>query len=504
MKLITSSKMREVDRKADEMGIKTSYLMERAGRGVAEEVRKALGGVSGKRGIVFVGPGNNGGDALVCARYLHDWGCEILIFMTRRKEDENLRLVRERGIRFINTSELRDEIKRADFLVDGFFGTGKLRPLEGEVKEALLIARENKKLTIAIDLPSGLDADTGEYDPATLPADITVTLACPKEGLYKFPGAGIRGEVIVKDIGIPESLLRDIETELLDPSLIRSLLPERPLDAHKGTFGRLLVISGSKNYIGAAYLACMGAIRCGTGLVTLATPDSIHPILASKLTEATHIPLPDEDGYLKKEASKLVLDEIKNFDALVIGCGLSLRGEVVDFIREVLFSLPEDFPVLIDADALNTLSATDGWEEKIKAKAILSPHPGEMSRLTGLKTADIQKRRFEVAREFSKRWNKTLVLKGAFTVVAYGEKLRVSPFSNPGLASGGTGDVLAGIIGGFLAQGIEPFDSASLGVYIHALSGERVKNKLGDQGMMASDLLPEIPKVIKHLKSGDG
>ncbi|MFH0847116.1 MAG: NAD(P)H-hydrate dehydratase [Chloroflexota bacterium] len=286
---------------------------------------------------------------------------------------------------------------------------------------------------------------------------------------------------------------------------MKSLLPKRSPLANKGDFGRVMVVAGSINYTGAPYLACAGALRVGAGLVTLAIARSLLPIVALKLTEATYLPLPEkESGIVSGDAAGLVREAVKDYDVLLIGCGMGQDESVVSLVRGVLFELGSPKPALvIDADALNVLAKTPDWWQALPDDAILTPHPGEMARLTGLSVTQIQQDRLTLAKKVASAWHKTVVLKGAYTVVASPEgKIRVAPFANPGLASAGTGDVLAGAIAGLVAQGLSLFDGASLGVYLHGEAGGMVRENLGDAGMLASDLLPALPLVIKKLKEG--
>lgn len=510
MKLVTAADMRRLEEQAAAAGMPASELMERAGLGVARAIRAFLGGVAGKRFLVLVGPGNNGGDGLVAARHLHRWGGQIHLYLLslRPHDDRNFAVTCQEGIPFTGAGPdalpaLKGLLSGADAVVDAVLGTGRVRPLEGLFRDSLLAvgsarAAQPGLAVIAVDLPSGVDADTGAADPATPRADLTLTLGLPKRGLYAPPGAGLAGRVEVVDIGLPPA--DEVPTELLDAQWAASALPPRPATAHKGTFGRLLVAAGSARYVGAAYLACMGACRVGAGLVTLAAPASLHPVLAAKLTEATHLPLPEAPpGFLCGEAVAPLVEELPRYNALLIGCGLGQGPGTATFV-EGLLSLLGDIPSVWDADGLNLLAALPSWPQRLPRGAVLSPHPAEMARLSGQAVEDIQRDRIEVTRELARRWQKVVVLKGAYTVVASPEgRVRLSPFANPTLASAGTGDVLAGAVGGLLAQGLPPFDAAALGVYLHGLAGELVRKEMGQAGTLASDLLPALPQTIKKL-----
>ncbi len=518
MKVVTAEEMRRIDRAAADTGITTDILMENAGRAVAEETRKLVGGVVGRRVLVLVGPGNNGGDGLVAGRYLADWGAEVVLYLCARRSpaDRNLALAVERGLAVFEAWE-DDNFKNLDSLlsvsevvIDAVLGTGKTRALEGVLGEALDRLSKLKLVRpgatiVAVDVPSGLDADTGAVDPRCPAVDFTVTLGYPKVGLYNFPGAERAGRVIIVDIGIPAALAEGVKTELITAQWARSVLPVRRRDANKGTFGRVLVVAGSINYIGAAYLACMGAARVGAGLVTLAAPESLQPILAAKLTEVTYLPLPEkETGVIGEKAAAIVTGHLPDYDVLLIGCGLGQKPSVVKFVRSLLLETSgrQRVPLVIDADGLNILSQVPEWWQKLGGGAILTPHPGEMARLSGTTIAEVQQRRLAIAREKAGEWQQVVVLKGAYTVVAAPDgRAKISQAANPGLASAGTGDVLSGAVAGLLAQGLTLFDAAACGVYLHGEAGEVVREELGDAGMLAGDLLPVLPRVIKRLKA---
>jgi len=511
MKILTSDEMRQAELACARTGVTTDMLMQNAGRAVAEETGRILGSATHKSIVILIGSGNNGGDGLVAARHLHNNGARVSLFMPlqRESDDPNFKLVQERNIACHSDIEgLGEVLSTADAVIDAFFGTGSNRPIEGIFKQALERVAGAKKerwelAIIALDLPSGLNADSGGCDPSCLWADHTITLAFPKPGLYNSPGAGRAGVITIVDIGIAESMAADTRLELITDDWARSVLPKRPLGANKGSFGRALVVAGSINYVGAAYLACSGAIRVGAGLVTLAAAESLHPIMAAKLNEVTHLPLPEsEKGAIAAEAVDVILTEAKCYQALLLGCGLGQNESTATFIRSVLlqpkYNLP---PLVIDADAINTLAKTPGWWRQLPENAILTPHPAEMARLTGMPVSEIQADRVRTASYTASEWGKTVILKGAYTVIAAKDgRCRVSPAANPGLASAGSGDVLAGIIAGLLAQGPDLFDAASLGVWLHAGAGEAVREEMGDAGMIASDLLPVLPKVIKELK----
>ncbi|HXG41598.1 MAG TPA: NAD(P)H-hydrate dehydratase [Dehalococcoidia bacterium] len=516
MKLVTVAEMREAEARA---GVPVAQLMENAGLAVAQEVWLLLGEVADRRILVLVGPGNNGGDGLVAARHLHDWGAQVEVYLLRPRPDDDpvLAHVRQRDIPVCLAQDdaregfrhLEEALGRAEVVIDAVLGTGRARPLEGEMAEVLdrlaaVRRRPYRPRLIALDLPSGVDADSGAADPHAVAADVTVTLQWSKVGLHQLPASTLVGRLEVVDIGIPRELEASFANELMDRRWARELLPPRPPGAHKGTFGRALVVAGSHRYVGAARLSALGALRVGAGLAVLACPRSVQPLVAAGMNEPTFLPLPDHDGQLSAEAVAPILQAVdQGADALLVGPGLGLGGYVQGMVGELLPALKARSlrAVVVDADALNNLAALPDWPSRLPPNCVLTPHPGEMSRLCGLAAEEVQADRVRVAREHAQRWDAVVVLKGAHTVVASPDgRVRISPFVNPGLASGGTGDVLAGAIVGLAAQGLSPFDAASLGVYLHGLAGEGVRRELGEAGMLAGDLLPELPRAIKSLR----
>jgi hydroxyethylthiazole kinase-like uncharacterized protein yjeF len=517
MKIVTAEQMRQIDRSADAMGITTDKLMENAGRRVAEETRKATGDITANSFLVLTGPGNNGGDGLVAARYLRDWGANVSLYLCspRTPEDRNLSLAGEHKVAVFSAEE--DEglaefdrlLNSSNVVIDAIFGTGSSRPISGVFKEILnkvTASREKRPelYVIAVDIPSGLNADNGEVDPSCPDADLTVTLGYPKTGLFNFPGAKKAGKVVTADIGIPANLAKDISTELITENWVKDALPGRHPEANKGTFGKVLIIAGSINYIGAAYLACMGAARVGAGLITLATAKSLIPILASKLTEITYIPLPEsEPGIIGNEALTPIKKVFPDYRVLLLGCGIGQHKSTDEFTKSLLFNLPQThfLPVILDADGLNTMSKEPVWWQKLGKNVILTPHPGEMARLTDLRLEDVQRDRISTAQHSAIEWQKIVVLKGPYTIVSSPDgRTMVNPFANPALASAGTGDVLAGIIAGLAAQYMPLFDAAACGVYLHARAGEELANEIGNAGTIASDLLPLLPRILKKIK----
>jgi hydroxyethylthiazole kinase-like uncharacterized protein yjeF len=518
MRLVTGEEMQRAER---ECGVPIPDLMENAGLAAAQEAWLLLGEIAERRILVLAGPGNNGGDGLVAARHLKDWGADVIVALIKPRSDDdaNFTQLTEREVPVIVLTEdaangyqrLTEALGGAELVVDALLGTGRARPIEGDLAEVMRRLSEARASRLpprllAVDLPTGLDADTGAVDPLCVAADHTVTFAFSKIGLHVLPGSHYTGHVEVVDIGIPSDLAAGVTTELMDNRLAAGLLPDRPLEGHKGTFGSALIVAGSPHYVGAAYLACMGALRAGPGLVTLACAKSIHPILATKLTETTFEPLNDYEGALSAAEVHDVQRVIESgYEGLLVGPGLGQGGYQQAFMKALVPNLSTDHlkGVVIDADGLNNLAKVDGWHRSLNVPAVITPHPGELSRLTGLAVAETQRDRLAVAKKYATELNVTLVLKGANTVVAHPDgRVRLSPFANPALASGGTGDVLAGVITGLIAQGVDTFDAASLGVHLHARAAENVSRGIGNTGVIAGDLLPQLPRIINEMRGG--
>ena len=553
MKLVTVDQMRRIEAASDVQGHTYAAMIDRAGSAVARVIQTRLA-VRGKKILMLVGPGNNGGDGLVAARYLHDAGDTILVYLLKPREDEHVAALSVRNVPLAvwPDDRLQTWLADCDVIVDALLGTGTARSISGDlanllivVKQAVsarrsavpdlidpawplslqgvshlthtVIASEAKQshlrsaeiassasdllamtypLVIAVDGPTGLNYDTGAIDPLTLPADVSVTFAYPKIGHTRFPGADVRGELIVADIGIDPQLAADIDRELADPALIRSLLPARPRSAHKGTFGKVLIVSGSTLYTGAPVLAAEAAYRSGAGLVTLATPRSIHAIMASKINEATFLPLPDRDGVISEEAAPLILNKLADYTVTLIGPGLTIEAR--GFIEQLLDRARG--PLVLDADALNILAQIDQWWTRVPSPAILTPHPGEMARLTKLTMKEIETDREEVAIGWAQHWGHIVVLKGAFTVIAAPDGRSILlPFANPALATAGSGDVLAGTIAAMRAQGLAAYEAACCGAYLHGAAGEAARHDIGSAGVVAGDLLKRLPRVLAAL-----
>ena len=621
MKIVNVEQMRHIEQAADAGGHSYAAMMDMAGRSVAETAHELILGMPDLNVLVLVGPGNNGGDGLVAARYLLEAGQNLSIYVWKRKTkgDENFGRLkrRRRGVSILwsdndpDYTNLRAEIGRAQLVIDALLGTGVARPIEGPLAELLEVVREevarvrageeddeladelkimprfpiaeaqawgmkpdagqaaadededwdedwdddefeadmaafppsvdeaegppgavpsiawddldddedldfDDEVTttprwpvptvLAVDCPSGLNCDTGAWDAAALPADLTVTFAYPKWGQLEYPGAGACGLLAVAGIGVGPDLAADLKTELVEPQYIQSHLPRRPQDAHKGTFGKAMVVAGSMNYTGAPLLSGAAATRAGAGLVTLAIPAPLHAALAGVLPNATWLLSPGNEGTHTPDAVAPLLAGLAGYDALLVGPGLTTRPPAVAFV-ERLFGPDGGLPhaewrgkVVIDADALNILSTLPDWPARLPEGSILTPHPGEMGRLTHLTPAEINGQRIANALRWAAEWGHVVLLKGPHTVIADPDgRAAVLPFANPVLATAGSGDVLSGAILAMLAQGLPAFEAAVCGAYLHGQAGLLILRSGAPAGAVAQDLIARFPEAFGQL-----
>ncbi len=514
MRIVTAEEMKALDRKAmEDFGLAGLVLMENAGVRVVDLIRRVMGGVQGKDVTIFIGKGNNGGDGLVIARHLLNMGAEVKVLSVVNVSEisgdaaANLDIWRKMGQKVyavhqgdgINIVKLA--LMKTDLVVDAIYGTGFHGKMRGAAGSVIGVINNSGKPVIAVDIPSGLEAGTGRINGPCVRARYTAALGLPKLGLYLEPGAGYTGEITVADISLPAVLI-DREAPpryLLSARRVRKWLPERPSPAHKGNFGRVLIIAGSRGMTGAAGLSATAALRSGAGLVTAAVPETLHDIMEVKLTEAMTVPLPDTgSGALSGEALPRILSLLENMDALAIGPGLSQTPETVTLVRELLPAIK--IPFVLDADALNALAGQTGILGSLHAPAVITPHPGEMARLMEVTSGDIQADRVGNAVKATADWNVVTLLKGARTVVATPEgTVYINPTGNPGMASGGSGDVLTGIIASLIAQGLQPGRAAAAGAYLHGLAGDMAAKEKGMIGLVAGDIIAGLPAAALEL-----
>jgi len=518
MRLVSASEMRKIDGLAiDELGIPGTVLMENAARGATRVFLKHFNPSPGSLIVILCGRGNNGGDGYVIAKYLHERGMcvSVAVFcdMSAVSGDAliNLEILKRMNIEITEITDdeqwisFSDTIQKVDFMIDGLFGTGLNSPVRGRFKKAIDYANASAKPIMAVDIPSGLNADNGQVMGTAIKADLTVTFGFPKPGMFVFPGADLVGRIALIDIGIPDVINHRLEAkyDLVEPDEFIGLLYDEKKDVHKGTRGHLLILAGSEGKTGAAALSAIGALRAGSGLVTIGVPKSLNNIFEQKLTEAMTVPLPEtEDKSLAIEAKDDILRLLDNKTALAIGPGLSTNPETVNLVCEVLKE--SELPVVLDADALNALSMVPDSLNYLNENIILTPHPGEMGRLTGLSVEEIQSDRIEIARQYAKKWRCNLVLKGARTILSDPlGMIYINPTGNSALASGGSGDVLTGLISGFLARGLPAVKASLAGIYLHGLAADYLAQEAGEAGILASELSEVIPFLMKSLLMGN-
>jgi hydroxyethylthiazole kinase-like uncharacterized protein yjeF len=493
---------------AQGVGITAELLMERAGRAVARAAVDRMGGVYGRRGVVVCGKGNNGGDGLVAARHLARWGVRVAVFTVEPVDDRTpepaatnaMRLVRETGVRArpISATTLARELGRADVAVDAIFGTGFRGAPKGDWAEAIDALNAGRSPVIAVDIPSGVDGRTGAVAGAAVLADLTVTFGAAKVGAVLMPGAAHAGDVRVVDIGFPPELIH-ADTFLTEPADVAASLPVRAADAHKRSSGVLVVVAGSRGMTGAVKLIAEAAGRIGTGLVMVAVPRGILPVVQASLTEAVFVPLDETlEGTAAGAALDAVLEAIARADALALGPGLSAHEETAGFVRHLVRSCP--VPMVVDADGLNAFAGRPVDIADRKSDAVLTPHAGEFVRLTGLTARDLDGDRLGHARSLAAGANAVALLKGSRTVIASpGGMARVNPTGSAVLATAGSGDVLTGMIGGLIARGVAPMEAAASAAYLHGLAGLLAGRRSGE-GTVAGDLVAHLPEAIARVE----
>jgi len=517
VKIVDGPTMGRMDRKAVvQYGMSEIALMENAGRGVADVAARHTRGAK-RRISILAGKGNNGGDGFVAARHLSNRGFSVTVLLLadpsdiRGSAEINMDIWGKMGGRtetVITAKELKgalSTLKHSALIVDAIFGTGLSSKVKGHHARVIDTINDISVPVVAVDIPSGLDASTGAILGSAVRADVTATMALPKLGLVTHPGAAYAGVVDVVDIGMPRAITddEDIPWNMVDGSMIGGMVRPRDLGAHKGSCGHLLVVAGSPGKSGAASITAMGALRCGAGLVTLGVPESLHSIMEVKTTEVMTARLPETPSHtVGSDAFRAVTELMEGKKAVIIGPGLCVNSEV----RGLVVRLIEEshIPMIIDADGLNVIAGHLDVLKRAGSPLVLTPHPGEMARLMRKNTAHVQGNRVGVASEFAKKHGVTLVLKGVRTVIAGTDgTVFINPTGNPGMATAGTGDLLSGIIGGLVGQGYDPIAAAVIGVYLHGLAGDRVAERMGDAGMVATDILDEVPSALSSIVNGE-
>lgn len=514
MKLCTPKQMQNIDRRAiDGMKIPGLELMEAAGSRVVDAIVEQYGDITGQVITIVCGKGNNGGDGLVAARYLHEKGAKIEIFLTGRADTvegdamTNLKRAEKIGL-YVKEIDDIDDFSidyNSNIIIDAIFGTGFSGDIKAPYDEIIFKINDHPASVVAIDAPSGLDGATGAVAEPCVRADLTVTFGLPKFGQALYPGKEYCGLLLVADIGFPDEAIEkeDIDRYLLMEDEAAAMLPRRAPDSHKGDFGKLFVLAGSEGYTGAAAMTAEAGLRSGTGLVILGCPSGLNDIFEQKLTEVMTRPLPQ---VRKKRCLALrglgeVREMVKWADAVAVGPGIGTYHETRDLVFRLISKL--DKPAIFDADALNILAKNMDYLKGHSAPLVISPHPGEMSRLTGKTIEQIQKNRIDIALEFAEKFNLVCILKGAPSVIAAPSgQVWINPTGNEGMATAGSGDVLTGLIGGFLAQGLMDIDAAVLGCYVHGKAGDLAMENLGARGMIAGDILHMVPEALREMEEG--
>jgi NAD(P)H-hydrate epimerase len=512
MKVVTAHTMQEIDRRAiEEFGIPGLDLMERAGQGCVDEII-ALYGNGSKHAVIFAGKGNNGGDGHVIARILSEQGWQVSVYVLAAHNEiigdaarnlERLPFTMVHHCLYKNQlPTLQSEvITQADVIVDALLGTGLRSDVSGLYLDAVELINSANRPVVAVDIASGIHGTTGRILGEAVQATFTITFAFAKLGHVLYPGAEHTGTLIVKDIGIPAQLMESASGyDVLNAEIIRPLLHKRDRQAHKGHFGHCLIIAGSVGKTGAAALSANSAVRAGSGLVTLAVAESLHHILEVKTTEVMTVPLPDSNsGYLTSSAYQAIEKQLVGKDAVAIGPGLDRRPGTTSLVHTIIETV--SLPLVIDADGLNALAEDITILRRKKSDTvILTPHPGEMARLLGTSIPDVEAIRISVAQEFARNYGIYLILKGARTIIASpAGTAAINGSGNPGMATGGMGDVLTGIITSLLGQGYCAWDACKLGVFLHGYAADMVAEEKGEVGLSASDVQEMLPYAHKKL-----
>ena len=495
-----------LDRESADRGVSVEELMENAGRAVARAVSRVAGGSYGRRALVVCGKGNNGGDGFVAARYLKRWGMGVSVVTVDPSKPSgaagvNFARFAARGGRIhdLSSQRMERELGRSDVVVDAVFGTGFRGSPEGEVAEAIRRINESQLPVVAVDIPSGVDAETGDVKGEAIRATLTVTFGALKPGLVLYPGADRAGEVEVTDIGFPPGLLRS-DLFLVEGSDVAAAIEPRQPEAHKRSVGVVLVIAGSRHMTGAAALATQAAYRAGAGLVTLAAPRSVLSVVQPTIREATYLELPEtHEGTVARDAWSAVRERLEDIDAAAIGPGLTTHPSTAELVRRFVAESP--VPFVVDADGLNAFVGKTHLLSERASGAVITPHAGEFGRLTNLSAREVVEDRIGHARKAAAEFRCVVLLKGSRTVVAEPRgQAFVNATGGSYLATGGTGDVLTGAIAALLSKGLSPADAAFAAAHVHGLAGKLAAERLGE-GTTASDVAEHLAEAFRSVRS---
>lgn len=517
MEVATAVAMRNIDQRTIETyRVPGIVLMENAGLALFHKLQALWPDLGQRHVTILTGAGNNGGDGFILARHLWHRGTDVLVVMLtasgRLRGDARraYEMARAYGVPLVTAttrqawSRTAPILQQTSLIVDAMLGTGLQRPASGLYADVIADVNEVQTPTVAVDIPSGLAADHGRMPGPHICADHTVTFALPKRGLLTYPAAAAAGTLHIVDIGIPRAAVEaeDIDVTMLQEPHVRQALPQRQPNAHKGSHGHVLIVAGSTGKSGAGVLASQSSLRGGAGLVTLAVPASLNPVMETQLTEVMTLPVAESpNGAMAASALDTIEAFLPNANALVIGPGLGVDPETMELVHSLLQR--SAVPIVLDADGLNLVAAHPQVLQDAQVPLILTPHPGELSRLLKCAAADIQANRLDVALDFVQETRVHLILKGAHTVIYAPDGNRwINCTGNPAMATAGTGDVLAGLLGALLGQGLPPLQAAQCGVYLHGLAGDRVCEHLGDTGLIATDLINELPHTLQTVRQG--
>lgn len=501
-----AQQMRDIDKAAEEIGkIPSIVLMENAALAIVGELKKDFPDLKSKSAVIFCGSGNNGGDGFCAARHLYNMGVCVRVYLVSgngMKGDAgiNFDIIKQMGvdIEAVTDTDNLDMIIRAhDIVIDAIFGTGVHGEISGLQAEVIRCINENSKYTLAVDVPSGINSDMGEICGVSVRADKTVTFAAYKIGMLQFPAADFTGETVVSDISIPDYIIENqgINVNVTDSAFVRENMPMRADNSQKGDYGKVLIIAGSRGMSGAAYLASEAAVTMGSGLVTLAVCEELNDIMEVKTTEVMTIPLKGENGHISAEAAEEIIACLDRFDAVLIGPGLGLNAEVGEVLSKLLTN--SKIPVIVDADGINAAARDMEILKASSCPLVFTPHTVEMARLTKKDRLYIEANRFEVSAEFAERYGASILLKGHHTIVTAPNGIQyINITGNSGLATGGSGDVLAGIIVSLAARGIDEAKSAAMAAYIHGMAGDIAKSRYGAESVTATRVIECLPDAL--------
>ncbi len=516
MKVVTAAEMQEIDRKTIyDIGISSLVLMERAGLACVSKIKD----IFGRRKIVVIsGSGNNGGDGFVIARILHNEEWNVRVFLTTNPENlkgealSQYKIAVKFGVNISPVEELlinHSSILSDDSLiVDAILGTGLKKEVSGSLLDVFRLINKSKIPVLSVDIPSGISSDTGQVMGEAIKANYTITFGLPKRGHLLFPGSEYSGKVFIEDIGFPKELLRSdsLKVNLLQPKYILEIMPERPRYSYKGTYGHTLIIAGSKGKTGAAFMTAKACLRAGAGVVTIGVPESLLDVFQSCVTEEMTLGLPDKgNGTLSSKSLDIILSFLhEKADLLAIGPGIGVDSHTERIVKGLIQNSKK--PMVIDADGINSIQGKIEIFRKAKAPIILTPHPGEMLKLLNKKIdkkeiKEIEKDRINIAQSFSNETGTYLILKGVPTIIASPQgEVFINATGNPGMATAGSGDVLTGMIAGFLSQNKDPLKACILGVYFHGSAGDIAASEKGQYSLIASDIIEKISVALSSLR----